>query len=109
MVGGRRASVAGEAGILWKRGEARARNGQHDQAIDDFAAAAAILEAEGARPNLARVLRAWGEALRAAGRADEAEPILRRSLALFEELGIDVEAGIVRTLLAVGATKIAFT
>jgi len=46
--------------------------------------------------------------LRLAGRADEADPILRRSLALFEELGLDREATEVRTMLSVGGTTIAF-
>ena len=59
--------------------------------------------------SLARGLRSWGEALRAAGRADEAEPILRRSLALFDEMGLDAEANAVRAVLAIGETKLAFS
>jgi len=99
----------GEAGILAKRAEAAARRGDMAAAEPDFQAATAILEAEGARPNLARVLRGWGEALRTDGRTDEAEATLRRSLALFEELGIPGEAGVVRTLLSLGGrTPIAF-
>jgi len=88
-----------EAGILAKRGEAAARRGAFDAAFPDFAAAVAILEHEGARPNLARTLRRWGESLASAGRAAESEPILRRSLGLFEELGIEGEAGEVRAAL----------
>ena len=98
----------GEAGILGKRGEASAQDGNTDAAIADFAAAAAILEMEGARPSLARLLRTWGETLRAAGRNDEATPILQKALALFEELGLEPEAGVVRTTLALGGTKLAF-
>ena len=65
-------------------------------------------EAEGARPNLARTLREWGEALRAAGRTTDAEPILRRALGLFEELELAREAAAVRTELALGDTTITF-
>jgi tetratricopeptide (TPR) repeat protein len=101
-------NVVGEAGILAKRAEAAARSGRHDAAALDFAAAAAILEAQGARPSLARVLRGWGESRLADGHPEEAEPILRRSLALFEELGLGGEAGVVRTLLTLRETKIAF-
>lgn len=88
----------GEAGILIKRGEATAAQGETGTAVADFEAAAAILEQEGARPALARVLRDWGDTLRAAGRMDEAAPILRRSQALFEELGLDAEAEAVRAV-----------
>jgi tetratricopeptide (TPR) repeat protein len=98
----------GEAGILGKRAEAYAQEGKTDAAVADFAAAAAILEDEGARPGLARLLRGWGEALRDAGRIDDAAPILQRSLGLFEELGLDPEAAIVRTALSLGRTKLAF-
>ena len=98
-------NTMGEAGILAKRGEAAARRGDLAAAQPDVEAAIRILETEGARPNLARVLRSWGEALRAAGRADEAEATLRRSLGLFEELGIPGEAGVVRTLLSLGGTS----
>lgn len=90
----------GEAGILWKRAEARTRRGEWDEALADFAASAAILEAEGARPNLARVLRGWGETLRAAGRAAEGDEKLRRALALFEEMGIASDADAVRATLS---------
>lgn len=98
----------GEAGILAKRAEAAVRRGDVDAAIPDYEASTAIFEAEGARPNLARTLRAWGEGLRAAGRTDEAGKILGRSLAIFEELGLEREAGEVRTALSLGGTSIAF-
>ena len=92
----------GEAGILQKRGEAHAQRGQHDAAMADFAASAAILEDFGARPQLARVLRGWGEALRAAGRTAESDATLHRALALFEEMEIGPEAEDVRAILAGG-------
>jgi tetratricopeptide (TPR) repeat protein len=98
----------GEAGILWKRAETEAARREYDTAIADLTTSAALLESEGARPNLARVLRSWGEALMAAGRREEAEPVLQRSLRLFEELDLAPEAAGVRTRLAVGETKIEF-
>ena len=96
----------GEANILTKRAEVAVRRGNVGAAIADYEASTAILEAEGARPNLARALRDWGEALRVAGRLDEAEPLLRRALALFEEMGIDREAAGVRTALSLGGTSL---
>ena len=99
----------GEAGILGKRAESHLARGDLEAARGDFEASTAIAEELGLRPALARGLRTWGEALRSSGRADEAEPILRRSLALFEELGLDAEANQVRALLAVGETKLAFS
>ena len=62
----------------------------------------------GLRPSVARAQRAWGEALRAAGLATEAEPHLQKAAALFDELGLDAEATAVRAELARGGTKIAF-
>ena len=90
----------GEAGILQKRAEASAQRGDHGDAIADFAASAAILEEFGARPQLARVLHGWGATLRAAGREAEGDATLQRALALFEEMGIALEAEAVRALLA---------
>jgi tetratricopeptide (TPR) repeat protein len=101
-------NAGGEAGILAKRAEAAVRRGDLDGALPDFEASAAIYDAAGARPNFARTLRAWGDALRAAGRTAEAEPILRRALGLFEELGLEREAVEVRTGLALGDTTITF-
>ncbi len=90
----------GEAGILWKRAEASAKRGDRGAALADFAASAAILEELGARPQLARVLRQWGETLRAAGPTAESDATLHRALALFEEMGIAAEAEAVRATLA---------
>lgn len=88
----------GEAGILWKRAEAAVTRGEPSAALADFAASAAILEEFGARPSLARVLRGWGEALVALGKA-EGEANLRRALALFEEMGLEPEAWAIRARL----------
>ena len=98
----------GESGILSKRAETEARGGQFDAAVTDFAAAASILEDEGARPSLARVLQGWGHVLQLAGRSDEAVSTLRRSLVLFEEMGLDPEAAAVRTMLSLGSAKLEF-
>ncbi|HSL97339.1 MAG TPA: hypothetical protein VK831_02090 [Candidatus Deferrimicrobiaceae bacterium] len=98
----------GEAGILAKRAEAAAARGDLDAAVADYTAGAAILEAEGARPLLARTLASWAEALRAAGRADDAEPLLRRALAIFQELELSREAKEVETVLSVSGTTVDF-
>ncbi|HUG47263.1 MAG TPA: tetratricopeptide repeat protein [Candidatus Limnocylindria bacterium] len=90
----------GEAGILWKRGEVRSQAGQYADAIEDFRASAELYREQGARPTLARVLRAWGVALRAAGDQAAGDARLREGLALFEEMGIRREADEVRQLLA---------
>ncbi len=89
-----------EAGILHKRAEARSQRGDLDEALVDYAASARLLEDLGARPQLARVLRGWGEALGSAGRSTDRDETLRRSLVLFEELGITPEAEDVRAALA---------
>lgn len=89
----------GEAGILWKLAEASAQRGEVEAALAGFADSATILDDLGARPQLARVLRGWGETLRAAGRAAEGDGTLRRALALFEEMGLTSEAAAVRALL----------
>lgn len=90
----------GEAGILWKRAEASAERRDGAAAVADFADSAAILEDLGARPQLARVLRGWGETLRATGRTAESDTTLHRALGLFEEMGIAPEAAAVRAILA---------
>lgn len=98
----------GEAGILAKRAETAASRGEFEAAIGDFTASVAAFEAQGMRPALARVLRGLGETYRAAGRGAEADAAFRRSLALFEELGLEAEAALVRTALAIGDRKLAF-
>jgi tetratricopeptide (TPR) repeat protein len=89
----------GEAAVLWKRAEVEAERGE-PASFADFEAAAAIYEAEYARPNLARVLRGWGDALRQAGGLAEAREPLQRSLGLMESLGLLREAEEVRLALA---------
>ena len=97
----------GEAGILQKRAEASARREDHAAALADFADSAAILGDLGARPQLARVLRGWGETLRAAGRRAESDTTLHRALSLFEEMGIEPEAEAVRESLGGEAQDVA--
>lgn len=101
-------NLQGQAGILAKRGEAAASRGENEAAITDFQASTDLLEALGARPSRARVLQGLAGALHADGRDDEAAAVLRRSLGLLEELGLEPEAAVVRTTLALGATKLAF-
>lgn len=101
-------NLVGEAGILGKRAEAAAARGDIAAAVADFEASARLMEAQGMRPALARLLQGWGDTLRGAGRSAEAEPLLRRSLALFDEMGLTREAGIVRTTLSIPATRLAF-
>ena len=98
----------GEAGIQSKWAESEAASGNIDAAARHFEAAAAIAEEQGARPVLARMLQSWGDTLRRGGRTDEARPILERALGLFDELGLAREAGAVRTVLALGETKLSF-
>ena len=87
-----RKSGLGEAGILWKRAQAAVSRQRWEEADVDFASSAALHEENGARPNLARVLRGWGEALRSAGRNAEGDERLRAALTLFEEMGLAREA-----------------
>lgn len=93
----------GEANVIWKRAETEAKRGAGgdvDQMLADFAASAAAFQKMSARPFLARVLRDWGGSLRSLDRVDEGDEKLRRSLALFDEMGITREAGEVREQLA---------
>ena len=99
----------GEAGILGKRAEAEAEHGDIEAAEADYRAAIGLLDGLGMRPAMARGLLSWGNALRRAGRTTEAAPILDRSIALFEELGLDREAAAARTILGLGGARIAFS
>ncbi len=98
----------GEAGILGKRAEIAIGRGDIEGARPDMEGSIAVAEELGLRPTLARQLRLWGQALGNAGHVDEAGSVLRRSLVLFEEMGLDREAGAVRTELALRDVKIAF-
>jgi tetratricopeptide (TPR) repeat protein len=90
----------GEASVLWKRAQVAMRRKRWDAALADLEAAAAIFEAQGARPSLARTLRDWGEALRASGRPAEADQRSRQALAHLEAMGLEREAGQVRESLS---------
>jgi hypothetical protein len=68
--------------------------------LSDLGSAAALFERMGARPNVARVLRDWGNALRATGEEAEARQKLEAARALFEEIGLEREANEVRAELA---------
>ncbi len=94
----------GVANVIWKRAETEAQrpDGNRQQMLDDFAAAAAAFEAMGARPHLARTLRSWGLALRGAGETSEGDEKLRRAVELFDEMGIIREADELRATLASG-------
>ena len=78
----------------------RAKSGQLDAAIDDYAGSAAILCSEGLRPTLARVLRGWGTALLASGQHEEGRDRLERARQLFLEMGIEREAEELRRQLS---------
>lgn len=100
---------SGEAQILWKQGEAAVARGDIEAAVTHLLEAVGVFEELGARPYLARVLRTLGDALLGAGRRAEGEQELRRALALFEDMGLEREAGITRTALSVGGAKLAFS
>ena len=88
-----------EAAIIWKRAEYEAGRSDSMPALTDFADAAARFEEMEAKPFTARTLRAWGEELLKLGRTDEGNDKLRRSIALFDEMGIKREADEVRAEL----------
>jgi len=92
----------GEANVTVGRAEFEAKrpDGDEKRWQADFAAATELFESMGAQPYLARALRSWGQALRAAGHSEEADEKLRRALSLFDELGITREAYELRTTLA---------
>ena len=94
-----RNSGLGEAAIRWKRAEAAASRHRWEAADADFASSTTLFERNGARPNLARALRGWGEALREAGRTADGDERLRRAQALFEEMGLQRENAEVRAEL----------
>jgi tetratricopeptide (TPR) repeat protein len=96
------------AGILAKRAEASVIRGDVNAARPDAEAAIELMTELGLRPQLARLERAWGEALRDAGRRTEGEQHLQRAASLFGELGLAAEENAARTELALVATKIAF-
>ena len=54
----------------------------------------------GGKPFLARVLRDWGNSLRALKRYDDGDEKLRQAITLFDEMGITREATETRQELA---------
>jgi tetratricopeptide (TPR) repeat protein len=80
----------GEAQTLWGRARTYAREATPDwtAALGDLERAIALFEAMETRPSLARALRDRAQALRALGRADEADDSERRSRELGRELGL---------------------
>jgi tetratricopeptide (TPR) repeat protein len=85
---------------LRARTERLSSNPDRQQMFQDFAAADSLFESMGARPARARALRDWGKALRAAGDRAAGDEKLERSLALFDEMGLNREASEVRQELA---------
>jgi len=79
-----------EGHALWERGlgEERSPAPDHDTALADIAAAAALFEEIEARPSLARTLRDQARLLASAGRVEEATTIADRATALARELGL---------------------
>ena len=79
-----------EAIIRWQRAQTRAHDATPDwpAVLDDLDAAVALFEGIEARPALARVLRDRAQALRALGRADNADAAQRRSAEIAGALGL---------------------
>lgn len=74
--------------VRLKRGIALAAGGQSEEAWSDFERAIALFADYGGLPNLARAHHAYGQALEAAGRAEQAVSHLRTAEETFTELGI---------------------
>jgi tetratricopeptide (TPR) repeat protein len=91
-----------QAGIIGKRAEFEAKRpgGNREQAFADFADAVSRFEQMQAKPYVARILRSWGDALRAEDRRADGDEKLKRALSLFDEMGIKREADEVRAELA---------
>jgi hypothetical protein len=62
--------------------------GRPEQAFDDFERSLFLFSSFGGFPSMARVNHAYGQALEAAGRADEAAARLRDAEEIFTRLGI---------------------
>ncbi len=80
----------GEAQTLWGRGRTLARQATPDWnvALADLDRAVELFEAMETRPSLARALHDRAQALRALGRADEADKADGRSRDLGRQLGL---------------------
>jgi tetratricopeptide (TPR) repeat protein len=81
-------SRSGEALVRFHRAVATAASGRPEDAFGDFVRAIELFSGFGGLPNAARAHHAYGQALEAAGLADEAERHLREAEAIFSTLGI---------------------
>ena len=81
-------SRSGEAQVRFHRAVAIAGAGHPEQAFDDFERSLFLFSSFGGFPSMARVNHAYGQALEAAGRADEAAARLRDAEEIFTRLGI---------------------
>lgn len=92
----------GVAHVIWKRADTAGKlaEGDKEQMLADYEAAAAAFAEMGARPFHARVQRDWGNALHALGRTKEGDAKLRAALAILRDLGIEREADELEKVLA---------
>ena len=74
--------------------------GDYTAALADYEKAEDVFTETEARPNQARVLRDWGNALRESGNRAAGDEKLGSALALFEAVGLAREANEVREALA---------
>jgi tetratricopeptide (TPR) repeat protein len=91
-----------EAHVLWRRAETERVTAEPDrnQMLSDYAAADEGLEAMGARPSRARLLRDWGRSLQSEGDVSGSAAKSAAALELFDELGLEREATELREELA---------
>jgi tetratricopeptide (TPR) repeat protein len=82
-------SRSGEAAVRLHRAIAVAGAAQPERSFKDFERAVVLFKEISARPNLARTHHAYGQALEAAGRGDDAAAHLREAERLFADLGIE--------------------
>jgi class 3 adenylate cyclase/tetratricopeptide (TPR) repeat protein len=78
----------GEGLVLLQRAMSGTDHGAYPEAFADYARALQCFTAIGARPLVARTEHAFGQALAASGKTDEAQPHLDTAQQLFAELGI---------------------
>ncbi len=81
-------SRSSEGLVRMQRAITLAESGEPQHAWADFERAVELFDDYGGRPNLARAHHAYGQALEAAGRMEDALAHLRTAEDLFEELGI---------------------
>ena len=87
-------SRSGEAAVRLQRAIAIAGSPEPnwDQAFDDFERAIALFASIDARPDQARAIHAYANALEGAGRDAESRPQLETAMAMFDEMGIRPDA-----------------